>query len=410
MMPPSNTPSSAVRAADFAWLTTAAASQWLAQLAESELPLHTLATKLRRELSDAHTHLLLEQADLRRRGAAKFSRAAQMLFTPRALEQATDEWISRYKAQRFANQPRVADLCCGIGGDLIGLVEMTRATGVDRCEVATFCADHNATVYQTDASPFHSTETADVNNIDLADFSAWHLDPDRRPRGRRTTRVELHEPSLEAIERMLSRQPNAAIKLAPASNLPDDGTWSAATEFEWISRGGECRQLVAWRGALAHDAGQSRATSIGKFGKASLLGRPDVSVDTASALDRYLFEPDSAVLAAHLTGALAVRHELQAVTPGVAYLTGSRLLSEPLLAAFEVLDALPFDRRTLVAYLKARDVGRVEIKHRGLSLDPDRLRKELKLRGDAAAVLIITKLAGLATVLVAQRLVTPGVT
>lgn len=410
MMPLATTEPRTIQAFDFAWLTSDAASQWLAKLSESELPLHTLAAKLRRELSGPQSHLLLEQAELRRRAAVKFACAARMLFVPRALEQATDEWTSRYKAQRFANLECVADLCCGIGGDFLGLAEVSRATGIDRCEIATICADHNAAVYRIGKDLTHSTATSDVNTIDVSEFSAWHLDPDRRPHGRRTTRVELHEPNLELIEQMLERQLSAAIKLAPASNLPKDKAWSGATEFEWISRGGECRQLVAWRGELARDVGLRRATSLGKFGTASFIGRPDVPLETAAIVQRYVFEPDPAVLVGRLTGALAARHELTAVAPGVAYLTGPQLLADPLLAAFEVLDTLPFDRRTLATYLRARDVGRLEIKHRGLILDPDRLRMELKLRGDMAATLIIARFAGRATVFVAQRVTGQGMT
>ena len=125
-------------------------------------------------------------------------------------------------------------------------------------------------------------------------------------------------------------------------------------------------------------------------------------------LDQFLFEPDSAVLAARLAGALAARHELTAIASGIAYFTGPRLIAEPLMTAFDIIDSLPFDRRTLGAYLRERNVGRVEIKHRGLTLDPDRLRKELKLRGDDAAVLIVTKLGRRAAVFVAQRVADGG--
>ena len=52
---------------------------------------------------------------------AKFADAPQMFFTAVGLEQATDEWVAGYKASRFP-QGLVAELCCGIGGDLLALV------------------------------------------------------------------------------------------------------------------------------------------------------------------------------------------------------------------------------------------------------------------------------------------------
>jgi len=39
-------------------------------------------------------------------------------------------------------------------------------------------------------------------------------------------------------------------------------------------------------------------------------------------------------------------------------------------------------------------VGTVEIKKRGVDVDPARLRKQLKLSGDGAATVILTRIAG----------------
>src|SRR3954451_5476204 len=125
--------------ADYEWLTGNEAGSVLEELAAEQTPLHTVVAQLRKRFTQTQTHLLLEQADLRRRAAEKFDQAQRMLFTPVGLEQATDEWVARYKASRFAhvgdflrNSHRgvgdtplhaappttIGDLCCGIGGDL----------------------------------------------------------------------------------------------------------------------------------------------------------------------------------------------------------------------------------------------------------------------------------------------------
>ena len=61
-----------------------------------------LAAQLRRRIGAEHTHALLETTLLRRRAAAKFSRAGEMYFTRTALEQASAEPVSVYRAQRYA--------------------------------------------------------------------------------------------------------------------------------------------------------------------------------------------------------------------------------------------------------------------------------------------------------------------
>ena len=48
-------------------------------------------------------------------------------------------------------------------------------------------------------------------------------------------------------------------------------------------------------------------------------------------------------------------------------------------------------------------IGQLEIKKRGVDIDPEKLRRELKLRGDNAATLLITRVAGRPTAILAQR-------
>ena len=84
-----------------------------------------LATALRRDGSDpALVAAALTQARLRVRARAKFGADAdRMYLTAAGLEQATRAVVAEHRAARFAaaGAAGVADLCCGIGGDLIAL-------------------------------------------------------------------------------------------------------------------------------------------------------------------------------------------------------------------------------------------------------------------------------------------------
>ena len=126
-----------------------------------------------------------------------------MFFTRIGLEQATDEWVARYKASRFAAQragasspPVVADLCCGIGGDLHGA---RRKSAQPSASTAT-----QSPPTSPPSTPAHAVHTIDVTDFDLDGIAAWHIDPDRRPAGHRTTSLEWCEPNLATIERLLS--------------------------------------------------------------------------------------------------------------------------------------------------------------------------------------------------------------
>jgi len=388
--------------ADRIWLTSDEAAAALESAAGLSGELAVRLGRLRKTLPAERAGLVIEQLDLRHRAREKFSRAAEMFFTPKGLEQATDERIAAHKAKRFVGCGSVADLCCGIGGDLAALAAVSEATGIDRDAVCVHYAAANALPVARDPGKCGAV-VQDVTAIDLAAYDAWHIDPDRRPEGRRTTRVELHEPSDEAIEAMLARNPHAAIKLAPAAALPD--SWCERAELEWISRGRQCRQLVAWFGGLARFPGQRRATVLGA-GEAigSMVGGAEGDVPVAGRIGRYVFEPDAAVLAADLSLSVASALHLEALSLGIAYWTADAPVDgEQLLSTFEVLEVLPFDLKKLRAALAARDVGTLEIKVRGVDENPMALRAKLKLRGGGSATLLVTRIERGVTAIIARR-------
>jgi hypothetical protein len=391
--------------ADYEWLTGAEAGALLADLAGRDEPLHVAANRLRKSQTATRVHLLLEQRELRRRAAAKFDRAAEMFFTRLGLEQATDQWVAAYKARRFAphaEEGRVADLCCGIGGDLLALATVGQPRGIDRDPVSCCFAAANARV--AGARERVTLRTVDIESLDAGNFAAWHIDPDRRPAGNRTTALEWSSPSLDCFERLLASSSNAALKLAPAAEVP--AIWTNHCELEWISRDRQCRQQVAWHGELAHETGRHRATvlSVGGSPQRSLSGLPGEPQKYADDVDQYLFEPDPAVLAARLTGALAAEHNLSAFSAGIAYLTGPNLLDDAALSCFAVEEILPLDLRKVAGRLQERKIGRLEIKKRGVDHDPEIVRKHLRLSGDNEATLFLTKLAGKHAAIVARRM------
>jgi THUMP domain-containing protein len=358
-------------------------------------------SRLRKDLSHERAHLVTEQVELRRRARDKFSLAEQMFFTRKGLEQATDELIAAYKAQRFQAGKPIVDLCCGIGGDLISLARRATAQGVDRDPVAALLAATNVSAHGL-ADTQCSVVTNDVFQVPIGG-AAWHCDPDRRAEGRRATRGELFEPPLESLVRLLDESGQAAIKLAPATDVP--AAWCEAAELEWLGSRGECRQQVAWFGRLARNCGQRSATIVAPRGVRTIVGDVSHSLPPPAELGRFVFEPHPAVLAAQLTGVLCREYSLAPIAPGIAYLTGDRHVDDLALDVFEVHDLLPFDRKRLKAYCRDHRRGRLEIKKRGVNLDPQRLRTEIIGCGDGAATILIAPIAGQVRAIVATRLV-----
>src|SRR3954447_2847674 len=191
--------------ADYEWLTGGEAGAILAELADDKTPLHTAIARLRGRFTPVRTHLLLEQTELRRRATAKFTQAHQMFFTRIGLEQATDEWVAGYKATRLTFQRAarfttavLADLCCGIGGDLQALATKAPIIGIDRDPITARFAAINARA---------QVHTTDIAMFDFRDADAFHIDPDRRPAGKRTTSLDHCEPNLTTINQLLAQIP-----------------------------------------------------------------------------------------------------------------------------------------------------------------------------------------------------------
>lgn len=384
---------------DYRWLISEQGQALLRQVEGDPEDDLRLAATLRRELSAARTHLVLEQRTLRRRALCKFPQlGAHMFFTPKLLEQASGAEPAAWKAARFAERGLIADLCCGLGGDSLALAGRADMRAIDRDPLACLLVEANllaarrlglthskTVVIEAEASPCH-----------VHDAGAWHLDPDRRVAAVRTTRLELASPPPQAIDSLLAANPAGAIKLAPAAVVPL--RWEEKAELEWLTSSGQCRQLVAWFGPLAQQPGVRRATALGRniasFAAADLPMPGSSTLPLAERIGGVLYEPDPSVLAAGLAGALAVQYGLLPLDRQGGYLTADGAPPCGLLRPYEVLEWLPFDLKRLKAVLRRRRLGRIALKKRGIDHNPAMLLRQLAVPGDEQGVVILLRLQG----------------
>ena len=71
----------------------------------------------------------------------------------------------------------------------------------------------------------------------------------------------------------------------------------------------------------------------------------------------------------------------------------------PLATAYAVEDTFPFQLKSLRTWLRDRGVGRLTIKKRGTAVEPEQLRRQLRLAGDNEATIVLTRVAGRQSVL-----------
>ncbi|MFJ8231670.1 SAM-dependent methyltransferase [Streptomyces sp. NPDC094448] len=368
-----------------------------------------LATRLRRDHPADRVSAALGQARLRQRAVAKFGAADayRMFFTPNGVEQATRAPVAAHRAARLAalGVRSTADLCSGIGGDAIALARAgIRVLAVDRDPLTAATVRANADALGL--GELVEVRCADVTEVDVSAYDAVFTDPARRGGRGRIFDPEAYSPPLSwAIEAARSR-PVAALKIAPG--VPHElipGDFAA----EWISYEGEVKEAVLWRGTEDPAPGRVAATLLSGPGTGSgpsasytLVGRglPDPQV---RPVGRYLYEPDGAVIRAHLVAEVAAGVAGGGLIDAtIAYVTADELRPLPSATAYEITDVLPFSLKKLKALLRERGVGSLTVKKRGSAVEPEEVRRKVKPQGPNAATVFLTRVDGAPSMLIGR--------
>lgn len=342
---------------------------------------------------------VLEQARLRSRARAKFGDFAdRMLFTPAGLEQATRLRVAALHAGRFAEAgiDVVADLGCGIGADALAMAALDLGVvAVDRDELTAAVAAYNLAPF-----PSARVELGTAEDADLAGIGGVWLDPARRDDTTRLKNPGDWSPSLDWVFDLAARMPTG-IKLAPGVDrdlIPDE------VEAQWISVDREVVETVLWSGPLARAGIRRSALLLGAEGIAELHAEADADDEPVGELGEYLVEPDGAVIRARLIGDLARLLEGRMLDSTIAWITTDRAPSTPFGQRFRVLERFPLDVKTLKRELGSRGIGTLEIKKRGVDVDPAQFRTRLGLAGDGSATLVLTRIADARAALLVERL------
>jgi hypothetical protein len=344
------------------------------------------------------------QARLRARAEAKFGPFAdRMLFTRAGLEQATRLSIGGRHAARFraAGMTSVADLGCGIGGDAMGFAALgLRVVAVDADDVTAAIAAYNLAPFGSDVAVRQGLAEDVVE--EGVDVDAYWLDPARRTAGHTETsrtRPEDWSPSLDWVFDLAARHP-IGVKLGPGLDralIPD------GVEAQWVSADGSTIELVLWSGALARPGVRRAALVVRGESAMELTAATDAADEPVRPLGEFVHEPDGAVIRARLIGDVARSLQAGMLDEHIAYLTSDAALTSPFVSSFRVREQLPADTKKLAKALRERGIGRLEIKKRGVDVDPAALRKALSLKGDASATLLLTRVGSKRLALLADR-------
>lgn len=371
-----------------------------------------LGNRLRTEGFDADlVAAALTQSRLRARGARKFGESARtMLFTVDGLEQATRQQVARLHARRLSDSGarHVFDLGCGIGADARAFAGAgLRVMAVDADEVTAAVAEVNLRSWSQATARHDFAENVSVpTGPGARDVAVW-MDPARRTPGvsdiqgrtRRTFRLDQLAPSWDLVRELSAGASAAGVKLSPSfahSQIP------LGTQAQWTSYDGEVVECALWWNNAAWDPGRSAVVISGQFAHEVLERDAEGASPEPARLDRlhgYLYEADRAIIRAGLSGALVRRVDGAELDTGVGIVTSPRDVVVPWAKKYAVTDAIPFNVKALRSWVRDHGIGQLTIKKKGASVDPAQLRRQLRLRGDNDATILVTRVGGAQAVL-----------
>ncbi len=331
--------------------------------------------------------------------------ADRLLFTGDTLEQAGRPALADRRAARLlaGGATSAADLGCASGTDTVALARAgARVTAVDRDPVA-----RELTALNTATLGLTGVTVLDADVVDLvaaatggrvADCDAAVLDPARRAGGRRVLDPDGWSPPWSTVAALLDRVPTSVVKVAPGL---DHDRVPAGVEAEWVSVGGSIVEALLW--GRGPSTTWRRATQLRAGTWHELTADSDPGRAPVAAPREWLHEPDPAVIRSGLVATVAAELGATLVDEQIAYLTSDSPSDSPWVSSYRVTDVLPFAVKRLKALLRGRGIGSVTVKKRGSAVEPEALVRQLRGRGDGHAVVVVTRVSDVPTVLLCEN-------
>jgi SAM-dependent methyltransferase len=322
--------------------------------------LATLQT-LQKQFNTDHSRALLEMMLLRKRAITKFSKANEMFFDREALEMASSEQVANYRASQLLQFATVMDLGCGIGGDTIALSRAgLNVRSIDkersRCRMTQVNLHVNNQVAEVICADFMTTEFGRSDVV--------FVDPSRRSGNHRSLDPEQYFPPLNAIIAKYSKTPVLLVKVAPGIHRRDLAALGASYEF--IYSQGELKECVLW---FDRENQHKFARAVIFPGRHIYDALPVPEESEARPIQRYLYEPNPAIIRADLVENLARDLSLSRISAGMALLSSDVRVESAFLSSYRVDAVLPLDERRINEYLHTRQVVRVTITKHGTSAE-----------------------------------------
>ena len=314
-----------------------------------------------------------------------------------AAEQCSSYLTAAYK-QRLIKGDTVCDLTGGLGVDSYYISQVTRKSYyIERFPEYCQAARHN---FEVLGAKHIEVINGDSRNLDIPDVDTVYLDPARR--GDANKRLfDLHdcEPDIVAMkEILLKKAERVIVKISPMADISRTLSLLPETsEIHVLSVKNECKELL-----FVLDREESRTESVSIFcinylndGSESaftysLEEEQQATPRMATAIGRYLYEPNASVLKAGAFKTVAERFSLEKLQVNSHLYTSDSFLPEFPGRGFEVTDILEFTSK--LSKTIGSMIPKANITVRNFPVSVEELRKKTKIKEGGDIYLFATTL------------------
>lgn len=339
-----------------------------------------------------HYPYLITLLKLRKKARAKFSKADEMFFDSLTLEMATSEKIAIHIAERFIRKKKVVDLTCGIGGNTIFLAKNSKLIAVDLDKTSIEMARLNSIAYEVSDNIEFRVGNAHFNIDEDAD--AFFIDPMRSREGETKTRSFLNtQPQIiEILSKIFKITENVCIKVSPAFDYKEIDLLPQKPEIEIVSENNENKVALLWFGDFRKN--KRKATMFVGEDKIEITKSDlDIDIPILEIPGKYIYEPNKAIIKAHLIDEVAKEHDLSKINKNIAFLTSNSLISEgkDKFRTFKIVKYGSFSVKDIKKELNRLGAKSISVINRGTPILPEKLIKDLKLKEGSEAFVLTTK-------------------
>jgi len=295
-----------------------------------------------------------------------------------AFEQATARDISEYKAGMWQSGAKIADLCCGMGGDSFWLPSGIVASGAD-------IAPERVLMFNENMERLKQPHKAVLQNaLEVKSGDFFCIDPARR---------EGLNPNFESVLELSKKFRGGMVKLPPAfpeEELPKE------TDILYLGDAKDCRECLMLTGVFGNGIIRAAAICDGKTfeWQCEKDELQNTSLDIKK-LGNFILEPVPVLVRSHLFLSEAKKCGFWQIDSTLAYLSCEEFSPEHKgFAAYKVIDQSGLSTNNVKAMLKRYDIGKLTLKKRGVEVVPEAEIHRLSPKGEKEGVLFYTRIFG----------------